>query len=117
MREEECFICDCHSDEHQLVFRYDDAENEIYTSVYLNQYRNIFERILTAVKYVFGYKSKYGDWDCFILKESEADRLTNYLSIFKKKKTMAHTVSIDGELIFARNKKDLIEKIKNVFNK
>ena len=69
------FECDCHSDEHTLSFSWDDEENLLYTSVYLNQYRSFLRRIWVAVKYVFGYKSRYGDWDCFLLRREDAKRL------------------------------------------
>lgn len=69
------FECECGSPEHTLVFRYNEEDNELYTMVFLNQYRNIFKRIWVAIKYIFGYKSKYGDWDCFVLRPEDKDRL------------------------------------------
>lgn len=56
--------CQCSSDEHHLVYRFDPDERTIYTSVYLHQYRGFWKRVWVAVKYVFGYQSKYGAWDC-----------------------------------------------------
>lgn len=71
----EFFECACYSDEHTLKFSYDPDENELFASVYLNQYRHFWKRIWVAVKYVFGYRSKYGHWDCFLLRPEDADRL------------------------------------------
>jgi hypothetical protein len=62
---EKLISCSCNSPEHILVFNLNKEDKEIYTSVFLHQYRSFYERTLVAVKYVFGYKSKYGHWDCF----------------------------------------------------
>lgn len=71
----EFFECACFSDEHTLKFSYDPDENELYTSVYLNQYRSVWKRIWVALRYVCGYRTKYGHWDCFILRPEDAARL------------------------------------------
>jgi hypothetical protein len=75
----EFFECACYSDEHTLRFSYDPDENEMFTSVFLNQYRNIFKRLWIALKYVFGYKCKYGHWDCFLMRPEDAERLKRLL--------------------------------------
>ena len=69
------FECACHSTEHTLRFVWDDSENTIYTEVFLHQYRNFFKRIWVALRYVFGYKCRYGHWDCFLLNPEDAARL------------------------------------------
>jgi len=71
----EYFECACFSDEHTLKFTYDPEVNELYTSVYLHQYGNLFRRLWVALKYVLGYRSKYGHWDCFLLRPEDAGRL------------------------------------------
>ena len=71
----EFFECACHSDEHTLTFRYVPEYNELYTSVFLNQRRNVFKRVWIALKFVFGYKCKYGHWDCFYMRLDDAERL------------------------------------------
>lgn len=86
----ESFDCSCHSDEHVITFRYfeDDIEGhktkELYLSVFLNQYRNIFKRIWVAIKYIFGYKSKYGHWDCWSLSDEDCNRLKTLIEKFDK---------------------------------
>lgn len=57
--------CACGSAEHSLHYCYDPEENEIHTEIFLRQYRNIFQRIWIAIKYIFGYKCRYGHFDCF----------------------------------------------------
>lgn len=69
------FECDCHSTEHTLRFVWDDSDNTIYTEVFLNQYRNFFKRCWIALRYIFGYKCRYGHWDCFLLQPEDGARL------------------------------------------
>lgn len=69
------FECACHSAEHTLRFSWDDSSNCIYTEVFLHQYCNFFKRILVAVRYIFGYKCRYGHFDCFIMQPEDAARL------------------------------------------
>lgn len=73
----EYFDCKCLSSEHTLRFVYDPEDNELYTEVFLSQYRNIFMRIWVAFRYVFGYRCKYGHWDCWLLKAEDCQRLIN----------------------------------------
>lgn len=81
--EQEFFICQCNNIEHQMVFRYfkDDDFGDVYVTIHLVP-DSFWKRIKNAFKYIFGYKSKYGDFDEFILKPTDADRLqeiVNYL--------------------------------------
>jgi hypothetical protein len=69
------FECQCGDDEHTLRFVLNKDDQEIYAHVYLNQYHNVFGRIWAALKYIFGYKCKYGHWGEWILREEDAQRL------------------------------------------
>ena len=77
------FECSCHSSEHNLKFIYDEEYNELYTEIYLHQYRNLFKRIFVAIKYIFGYKSKFGAWDCFLFKNKDIDDLKKLINRIK----------------------------------
>ena len=78
------FDCKCSSSEHTLRFVYDPEDNEIYTEVFLSQYRNLFQRIWTAIKYIFGFKCKYGHWDCWLMKEEDCKRLVELVNRVSK---------------------------------
>lgn len=69
------FECDCGSSEHTIRFTLDKEDPTIYTSVFLNQYRSLWERVWVALKYVFGYKCRYGHWDCWSMRDSDARKL------------------------------------------
>ena len=72
----EYFECSCFSPEHTLLFKFD--EDEIYVYVFLDS-DGFLRRIWKAIKYVFGYKCKYGHFDEFILSKKDADKLSTSL--------------------------------------
>lgn len=82
-KETEFFECVCSSDEHTLkATLFTDTENNLtdfYFGIYLCQHKSFFQRLVAAVKYVFGYKSKYGDFDSFILNPKDYDRLSEMI--------------------------------------
>lgn len=71
--------CSCYSDEHRLVMSYDEEYNEIHISFFLRHY-TFFRRIWIAIKYIFGYKCKYGHWDCFLLNPKDKNRFIEILN-------------------------------------
>jgi len=75
--------CSCCSSEHTFKMVYDKEENELYTEVYLNQYRSIFTRIWIAIKYICNYKCKYGHWDVFLFKTEDMKELKRLLKGIK----------------------------------
>lgn len=81
----ELFICQCHNTEHQLIFSYDEDWEEVFVSVYLIPESNIFRRIWTGIKYIFGHRSRYGYFDEFIFKKSDATRLQKVVDYLKSK--------------------------------
>jgi hypothetical protein len=86
MLEQELLLCQCSSPEHQIIFRYfeDESEKEIYMSIHLNSSKNIFERINKAIKYIFGYKCKYGHFDEFILRQEDTEKFEKIVTYLKK---------------------------------
>lgn len=83
----EFFECVCLSNEHTIRFELDvtDSNNvELYTSVFLNQYRSFLVRLWVAIKYLFKYKCKEGHWDCTIIKLEDTDRLISLLKDYKR---------------------------------
>ncbi len=86
----ELFECGCYSDEHNLIFKYvenkyDDGGPELYVHIYLNQYRNVFKRVWVALKYIFGYRCRYGHWDSWTMLPEDCDRMIGLLEKFRKK--------------------------------
>lgn len=85
MRKEELLVCQCSSMEHLITIVYwdDDKPKEVYVNIHLAHESNIFKRIINAVKYIFGHKSKYGDFDEFILRKEDADKLQEVVNYLK----------------------------------
>jgi hypothetical protein len=84
----EFFACDCYSDEHTLRFQYikDDEDplfSEVYTSVYVGSPGPWWKRLWAFIKYVFGHRCKYGDFDCFVLRRADLDRMIRMLEAYK----------------------------------
>jgi len=81
--------CKCMSSEHLIKFHLDVDEGELCLDIHLADWKPWYKRIWTALKYVFGYKSKYGDFDEVILKDEDVDRLMELLAYQKKIKNEA----------------------------
>ena len=79
--ENNLFICDCEDIEHQMVISQDldDKYKEIYVSIHLSQYHNFFQRLWIGIKYVFGKKSRNGNWDVICLDEKKIIKLKEIL--------------------------------------
>lgn len=77
--------CACHSDEHmhKYTFWWDDPGYPvIYVTHFLNA-RGFWSRIWTAIKYICGYKCKYGHFDESIIDDIEtATQIRDMLNQF-----------------------------------
>jgi hypothetical protein len=82
------FECSCHSPEHTLKFTFDDDPEypAIYVCVFLAEGK-LLTRIWNAIKYVLGYKCRYGHFDEFILQREDCDRLVSVVNKFKNSGT------------------------------
>lgn len=73
---QELLTCKCGDPSHQMVIGYNlDEFNEVYLSVHLAREYNILKRIWIAMKYVFGMRSIYGDFDEIVLSPLDAPKL------------------------------------------
>lgn len=70
--EEKLIRCMCHSPEHQLIIDYDEEDNIVYIEYHLRPLP-FFQRIKHAVKYIFGHRSIYGDFDEVLVDKEYAD--------------------------------------------
>lgn len=76
-------ICDCNSTEHQIVIHRDTDDGLIYCHIHLTN-RGILSRLKAGLKYIFGYKCKYGHWDEFILNRTHANTLMELANMLAK---------------------------------
>jgi len=85
------FECHCKSVEHFLKFSVDYDDERPDTSffcveTYINDYNSFLKRIFIAVKYIFGFRMKNGDFDGFIFKDQDLENLEGLIKQFKKLK-------------------------------
>ena len=80
MDSQKIFICECNSYCHQTIFWYDKEDKQLHFTTHLITYRNFFKRLWVAIRYLFGYKSNYGDWDTFLFKPLDEAKLLAYLN-------------------------------------
>lgn len=84
--ERHIFICECESLEHQLAIWYNKEDNEIVAEVHLTTNRNFFQRLLNGIKYAFGHRSNFGDWDEFLFKNDDLSKLKEFIDKVQKNK-------------------------------
>ncbi len=70
----EILICFCNSSEHQIIIQYEEDENVAYCHIHL-QKRSFWKRVISGIRYIFGYHCKFGHWDEFILTDTHAPAL------------------------------------------
>ena len=84
----DAYECQCSSSEHIITFKFDnnskDWPPELFGEIHLCQSNGFFKRLWHAVKFVFGYKSKYGNFDTFIFKPEDLPHLRNLFDEFEK---------------------------------
>ena len=72
-------ICECESPEHQLIFIHDNEDDLLYLETHLINYNGFFKRLWIGIKYAFGYKCKYGNFDTVLISPRDRQLLLNYL--------------------------------------
>lgn len=82
MKKDYLFICECGDTSHQFIVQdfgdewiEEDGEKRLYISIHLNEDKNFFQRLFIAIKYLFGFKSKYGAFNEIILNKNQLKRL------------------------------------------
>lgn len=77
---EEIILCDCHYCEHQIIVESDDGQ--VFLMVHLCR-QSIWRRLKYAIKYIFGYRCKYGAFEEIILSSKDfakVESIADYLS-------------------------------------
>lgn len=66
--------CDCTSIEHQIVFSFDPNYKHVHAYIHLMPLP-FLKRLSKGVRYIIGYKSKYGAFEEFIFTHQDADKV------------------------------------------
>ena len=88
---DEIVICDCSSAEHQLVLRYDDDKDkdlgrQVFVEIHLVPLV-WYKRLWLGIKYIFGYKCKYGNFEEMILSPKHARQVYDLYRFLRPKLT------------------------------
>ena len=76
-------VCDCGDISHQLAIQKIDS-GEVIVSIHLTQFP-FWKRLWNGIKYIFGHRSRYGDFDEFILGYWHSQALQEVVDELKKK--------------------------------
>jgi hypothetical protein len=81
------FDCECSHPEHTIRFALfvdDELPPELYMDVFLYN-TGFFSRLKKGLMYIFGYKSKYGHFGGWTLKEDDLPKMEKMLECYKRK--------------------------------
>ena len=84
--QQETLICQCSSMEHQFSFMWiedKELEGEVYMEIHLAKL-SFWDRLKHGVKYIFGYRCRYGDFDEVTLKKEDVHKLEKIVEFLKK---------------------------------
>lgn len=81
---EEIFNCECYSPEHTFNLFFDKEKGDLYLEVFLSTRKPWYERIWPAIKYIFGYRQKYGHFDECIINKDKSIQLYEIVKKFKE---------------------------------
>jgi len=102
--EDKILICDCSSAEHQLVLRYDDDKDlgrQVFVEIHLVPLV-WYKRLWLGIKYIFGYKCKYGNFEEMILSPKHARQIYNLYRFLRHKLTkeeLAKLANCNGQAV------------------
>lgn len=85
--EEELIVgCQCHWAEHEVRLLYFGSEpDECYVTFNLEPYENVLKRLWLALRYVFGYRSRFGEYGEIIIGPKDAVAIQTFLARFLAK--------------------------------
>jgi hypothetical protein len=78
-------VCACGHPEHQFDLTYwdwGDGDLDMFLTIHLAKDRNILRRIRYAIRYVFGYQSKYGAFDEVVISPQMAKQISEFCMSF-----------------------------------
>lgn len=97
--EREIFVCSCGSLEHQVSFWWDEEAKTLYCEPHLVTHNSFFKRMWVAIKYVFGYTSRFGTWDSTIFEQDDLVKLNAFLRGYDRYSEKLSEVPADAHSI------------------
>ena len=102
--EDKIIICDCASAEHQMVLRYDDDKDlgrMVFVEIHLVPLV-WYKRLWMGIKYIFGYKCCYGNFEEMILSPKHARQIYGLYRFLRPKLTkeeIAELANCNGQAV------------------
>ncbi len=91
---DELIICDCNSAEHQMVLRFDEEDKMVYVEIHLVPLA-WYKRLWHGIKYIFGYKCCYGNFEELILSPKHARQIYGLYRFLNRPNLNRQVVSPD----------------------
>jgi hypothetical protein len=92
------FECDCGLDEHRFCITSEELEDDfppqLYFHIQMSQFRNFSQRLVQGLKYILGYKSKYGHWNTINISEDDLNRM---IVLFHQHRVKLEKFSLERE--------------------
>ena len=101
---DEIIICVCSSAEHQMVLHYDDDKDlvrQVFVEIHLVPLV-WYKRLWLGIKYIFGYKCCYGNFEEMILSPKHARQIYGLYRFLRHKLTdeeIAKLANCDGQAV------------------
>lgn len=98
---DEIIICDCSSAEHQMMLRFDEEDRMVYVEIHLMPLV-WYKRLWHGIKYIFGYKCCFGDFEEMILSPKHARQIYGLYRFLRPKLTdeeLAKLKNCDGQAV------------------
>ncbi len=94
----ETFICECGSTEHMFMFRLDDFYDgtphpDLFLTIHLSPL-SLWERLKNGIKYIFGHRCRYGDFQETLLSDDDTERLIKFLQRVQDVKNKIRTTRL-----------------------
>lgn len=79
---EDFITCECYKPEHLIKLSFDSEVGELYAQVFLEEYP-WHKRVWIGIKYIFGYKSRFGHFTEIVVHKNKRDSLYKFAKTFK----------------------------------
>lgn len=75
-------FCECFSPEHQVIFIHDKEDKCVYMETHLVTYKSFWKRLWIGIKYTFGYKCRFGNFDSIVLGSEQIKELEDLIKSY-----------------------------------
>lgn len=75
--------CECHHPEHAFNLTFDKKDGDLFLTIFLSNGR-WYKRIVPALKFIFGYKSRFGHFDEVQIDPNKRSQLFEIIKKFKE---------------------------------